>query len=77
MKPYKKNSKVFWKWAGGIIHGTVEEIFEGPIEKEIKGKKIKRTGSVEKPAYLVKSEAGNFALKLHTELNQKESSSQS
>lgn len=68
MKPYKKNSKVFWKWAGGIVHGTVEEIFMGPIEKEIKGKKIKRNGSVEKPAYLVKSEAGNLALKLHTEL---------
>lgn len=68
MKPYKKNSKIFWKWAGGIVHGTIEEIFMGPVEKEIKGKKIKRNGSVEKPAYLVKSEAGNFALKLHTEL---------
>jgi hypothetical protein len=68
MKPYTKKSKVYWKWAGGTVHGTIEEIFMGPIEKEIKGKKIKRNGSVEKPAYLVKSEAGNLALKLHTEL---------
>ena len=70
MKPFKKHSKITWKWAGGIIHGTVEEIFQGPIEKEIKGKMIKRNGSVEKPAYLVKSEAGNYALKLHTELTE-------
>jgi hypothetical protein len=68
MTPYKLGSKINWKWAGGIIHGTIEEIFMGPIEKEIKGKIIKRNGSVEKPAYLVKSEAGNFALKLHSEL---------
>ena len=68
MKPYKVGQKIAWKWAGNLIHGVVEEIFQGPIEKEIKGKRIKRNGSVEKPAYLVKSEAGNFALKLHTEL---------
>jgi hypothetical protein len=68
MKPYKKNSKVSWKWAGGIVRGTIEEVYMGPVEKEIKGKIIKRNGSVEKPAYLVKSEAGNFALKLQTEL---------
>lgn len=67
---YKKNAKVYWKWAGGIVHGTVEEIYQGPVEREIKGKKIKRNGSVEKPAYLVKSEAGNLALKLQTELFQ-------
>ena len=67
-KPYKVGSKIKWKWAGSIIEGKVEEVFMGPIEKEIKGKKIKRNGSVEKPAYLVRSEAGNLALKLHTEL---------
>ena len=69
MTPYRKGSKISWKWAGGIVHGKIEEVYQGPIEKEIKGKRIKRNGSVEKPAYLVKSEAGNFALKLHTELH--------
>lgn len=68
-KSYKIGSKVKWKWVGGTVDGTVEEVFYGPIEKELKGKMIKRNGSVEKPAYLVKSEAGNFALKLHTELS--------
>jgi hypothetical protein len=69
MKPFRKGSKITWKWAGSLIHGTIEEVHKGPVEKEIKGKIIKRNGSVEKPAYLVKSEAGNFALKLHTELS--------
>jgi hypothetical protein len=68
MKPYKIGAAVQWKWVGGTVDGKVEEVFQGPIEKEIKGKKIKRNGSVEKPAYLVRSEAGNIALKLHTEL---------
>ena len=67
-KPYKIGSKVQWKWAGGIVDGKIEEVFFSPTVKEIKGKMIKRNGSVEKPAYLVRSEAGNLALKLHTEL---------
>lgn len=66
--PYKVNEKVVWKWAGGAVKGIVEEVHFAPIEKTIKGSKIKRNGSVEKPAYVVKSEAGNIALKLHTEL---------
>ncbi len=68
IKPYKVGQKIAWKWVGSLIHGEILEVFMGPIEKEIKGKRIKRNGSVEKPAYLVKSVAGNFALKLHTEL---------
>lgn len=67
--PFEIEQKVFWKWMGREIHGYVVEVYFGPVVKEIKGKYIKRNGSVEKPAYLVKSEAGNLALKLHTELN--------
>jgi len=67
-KPFKVGKEVQWKWVGGVVEGVVEEVHMGPIEKKIKGKKIKRNGSVEKPAYLVKSKAGNLALKLHTEL---------
>ena len=66
--PFNIGEKVSWKWAGGIIKGHVSEVHFAPIEKEIKGSRIKRLGSVEKPAYLVQSLAGNFALKLHTEL---------
>jgi len=65
---YKEGQKIGWKWMGRVITGSVVEVFTKPIELEIKGKLIKRNGSVEKPAYLVKSDAGNLALKLHTEL---------
>jgi hypothetical protein len=68
MKAFEIGSKIQWKWMGSLIEGTIIEVHFGPIEKEIKGKKIKRNGSVGKPAYLVKSQAGNVALKLHTEL---------
>jgi hypothetical protein len=53
---------------GRPISGEVEEIFLEPVVKVIKGKRIKRNGSAAKPAYLVRSEAGNLALKLETEL---------
>ncbi len=68
IEAYKIDDKVSWKWAGGIIKGHIEEVHFAPIVKIIKGSRIKRNGSVEKPAYVVKSEAGNIALKLHTEL---------
>jgi hypothetical protein len=68
MAQYKKGSKVVWKWLGKSISGTVEQVFEESVTQTIKGKKITRHGSNEKPAYLVKSEAGNLALKLETEL---------
>lgn len=68
MAQFKKSSKVQWKWLGRPINGTVEEVYKASITKEIKGKKITRHGSEDKPAYLVKSEAGNLALKLETEL---------
>jgi hypothetical protein len=67
-KKFRKNAKVSWKWLGREIHGKVLEIFTEPTTIEIKGKKIKRNGSSEKPAYVVESEIGNRALKLHTEL---------
>lgn len=68
MSGFKLNSKVQWRWMGGTIIGTVKEIHFSPVTKILKGKKIKRNGSKAVPAYLVKSEAGNFALKLQSEL---------
>ncbi len=69
---FRKNSEVSWKWLGKNINGIVCEVFYHPVIKEIKGKKIKRNASKSNPAYLVQSEAGNFALKLQTELTQRD-----
>lgn len=68
METYEIGQRIFWKWMGNKIYGEVVEVHFAPTSKEIKGSLIKRNGSVEKPAYLVKSQAGNFALKLCTEL---------
>ena len=65
---FKRGSKVLWKWLGRGIEGVVEEVHFAPVVKMIKGKRIKRNGSAEKPAYLVRSSAGNLALKLETEI---------
>ncbi len=69
-EPYEVGARIQWNWVGGVIQGKIEEVHMGPIEMVIKGSKIKRNGTVEKPAYLVRSEAGNLALKLHTELKE-------
>lgn len=66
---FKKGAAIQWKWLGNTIDGVVVDIFTKPIVREIKGKKIKRNGSEGNPAYLVKSVAGNEALKLGTELS--------
>ncbi len=68
VKAFQVDEAVQWKWLGRAILGVVKEFHFEPIVKTIKEKKIKRNGSVENPAYYVQSEAGNFALKLHTEL---------
>lgn len=73
MAMFRKKSKIEWSWAGNSIAGVVEEIFTESVTKTIKGKKITRHGSIEKPAYLVRSEAGNLALKLETELRPSQS----
>lgn len=70
--PFNIEDAVEWKWMGGRIQGQVIEVFFEPTTKVIKGKSIKRNGSLEKPAYLVQSMAGNFALKLHTELEKQD-----
>ena len=68
MKPFSVGQPVSWKWMGGTVQGVIEEIHFETVVRILKGKTIKRKGSVANPAYLVKSQAGNLALKLHTEL---------
>ncbi|MCB0420850.1 MAG: DUF2945 domain-containing protein [Bdellovibrionales bacterium] len=70
-KMYEIGDSIQWNWMGGIIKGEILEIYHQPVTKEIKGKSIKRNGSSEKPAFLVRSEAGNLALKLVTEISRR------
>lgn len=70
----KVGEKVEWQWLGRKIPGIVIEIHVQKIVRTIKGKRITRNGTKENPAYVVKSEAGNLALKLGTELAKRSTS---
>ena len=69
VRAFRLKQNVSWKWAGGTVEGVVVKIFRERVERKIKGAKIVRNGSKENPAYLVRSNKGNFALKLHSELS--------
>ena len=65
----KKDEKVSWKWGQHEAEGKVEQKFEKPVEKKIKGTAVKRKASKEEPAYLVKQDNGNKVLKSESELS--------
>lgn len=39
---YSKGAKIFWKWGRGNVKGTVKEVYFHTIEKEIKGKLVRK-----------------------------------
>ena len=66
---FSKNETVKWKWGNGYGEGKVVDIFYNDIEKTIKGEKIKRKASKDKPAYLIKQNDGDEVLKTHSEIS--------
>lgn len=67
-KSFDIGAPVQWIWMGRPVKGTVKKIYLKPVTKVLRGHAYTRNGSTEKPAYLIKSAAGNDVLKLHTEL---------
>jgi hypothetical protein len=61
--------KVSWKWGSGKAEGKVAAVHTKPVEKTIKGKRIKRNADSGKPAYEVKQPSGQRALKTGSELS--------
>ncbi len=53
---------------GRVVKGSIKQIYFKPVAKTFRGTEFRRNGSKEKPAYLIKSEAGSEILKLHSEL---------
>lgn len=66
--PLRKGAAVRWNWGAGAAEGKVAEVFTRPVSRTIKGKRIRRNASPEKPAYLVTQDDGGKALKSHSEL---------
>ncbi len=67
----KKGTKVKWNWGKGTAEGKVTEKFTKPVTRTIKGSKIKRNATEEKPAYLVEQQDGDKVLKSESELTKK------
>jgi hypothetical protein len=65
----KKGEKVNWNWGQHEAEGKISEKFDQPVEKKIKGSKVKRNASKEEPAYLIKQSNGNQVLKSESELS--------
>lgn len=66
--PLRKGALVRWNWGSGTAEGKIEEVFTAPVSRTIKGKRIRRNASTEKPAYLVRQDDGDRALKSDSEL---------
>lgn len=65
---FRKDQHVQWSWGNGTAKGQVKERFEREVERTLKGSKVKKNGSEDNPAYLVKQDDGDEVLKLGSEL---------
>jgi hypothetical protein len=69
MPKYSKGDKVLWSWGNGDAEGKVQEVFTDRVERTIKGSKITRNADNDNPAYLVKQDGGDEAIKSESELS--------
>jgi hypothetical protein len=67
-KSFLIGDKIKWRWMGREVKGVIKKIYLKPVTKTFRGTEFRRNASPEKPAYLVKSDAGSEILKSHTEL---------
>lgn len=65
---FEVGASVTWFWKEREIKGTVLQSSDEKMEKIIKRSRIIKHGTLDDPAYLVRSQKGNEALKLHSEL---------
>lgn len=66
---YSKGDKVEWKWGSGTAKGVIDEVFTEKVTRTIKGKDITRNATKVEPAYLVRQDDGDTALKSASELS--------
>ena len=70
----KKGEEVKWNWGKSTAEGKIVKEYKQPVEKTIKGAKVKRNASKEEPAYEIKQENGSKVLKSKSELKHKPAS---
>lgn len=65
----RKGARVKWNWGQGVGRGRIAERFERHVERTIEGSLVRRNGSTDNPAFLVKTDKGEEVLKLASELS--------
>jgi hypothetical protein len=65
----KMGDKVEWNWGASKAEGKIVKEYDKPVEKTIKGAKVKRNASKQEPAYEIKQENGNKVLKSGSEIH--------
>ncbi|WP_204352607.1 DUF2945 domain-containing protein [Salinicola halophilus] len=68
MTDFKQRQSVKWKWGPNWAEGTVTKKFRETVTRKLQGSEVKRKGSEDNPAYLIKQEDGTRVLKLQSEL---------
>jgi hypothetical protein len=71
MTTVKKGDNVKWKFGKGEGVGKVSEVHQNDVNKTIKGKSIKRKGSKEEPALVIKQTNGQEVIKSASEVDKK------
>jgi len=54
MKTVKKGDDVSWNYGKGKAKGEITEVHENDIERTVQGTTVKRKGSAEEPALVIK-----------------------
>lgn len=54
MATVKKGDSVTWKYGKGKAEGVVAEVHTEDVEKKVQGARVKRKGSKEEPALVLK-----------------------
>jgi hypothetical protein len=67
----KKGDSVEWKWSNGTAEGKIARVHTRDVTETIKGAKVTRHASPEKPAVDIKTSKGGKVLKSTSEIKVK------
>ncbi len=64
----KTGDHVAWQWGNGLAQGIIKSVHHEPTTITSKGKTVKRNGTADNPAIVIKHKSGNDVLKLASEI---------
>ncbi len=64
----KKGDNVTWKWGKSEAEGKIIAEHTEPVTKTIKGTKVKRNASKDKPAFEIEQKDGGKVIKSESEI---------